>query len=97
MKLICAEAYLFKLIFETKREKLRRPYDAGYHAWLDSALDIAKHTLEETPECIVRCKDCKHYRVFEEEGKTIHHCRRDEACVTPEENGFCSYGEAKEK
>ena len=39
---------------------------------------------------VVRCKDCKHFSL-------PHACWHDDGMVTAQEDGFCSYGERKEK
>lgn len=44
---------------------------------------------------LVRCKDCKYY---EENAEAItRFCRRQLEYLYAEPNGFCSYGERKEK
>ncbi len=49
--------------------------------------------IDEMPESIVRCKDCKWWGVYDE---PIKHCRKGMLRLPVLENEFCCKGERKE-
>lgn len=53
------------------------------------ATEIADHLIENDAVIVVRCKDCKHYGTGS--------CAMDTYAFDVVEEGFCSYGERKEK
>ena len=58
---------------------------------IESAIDAVKYTKTVDAVEVVRCKDCKNYNVFRLECHNGHM----NGCIGID--GFCSYGERKEK
>ena len=75
MKLIDANAL--------KAELEIMPIDIGY-----GDIDRALQVVESQPEVVVRCKDCKYCKVYDD----IPWCDRLTGTFRVEEESFCSFG-----
>lgn len=75
MKLIDANAL--------KAELEIMPIDIGY-----GDIDRALQVVESQPEAVVRCKDCKYCKVYDD----IPWCDRLTGTFRVEEESFCSFG-----
>lgn len=63
---------------------------------------LARRMIEELPSAqpeIIRCKDCKYYKVYEMFGHTLSLCNRIKTTMADalEEDDYCSRAERKEE
>lgn len=62
----------------------------------DLSLEEAEPILEEHNFVkVVRCKDCKHYKIDHPRANGYHCCYRMHSIFPMKPDGFCSYGERR--
>ena len=87
-----------KELADKYREWVKQPIDNNQTMILDCAesviafLDINGYLNE-----VVRCKDCKHYKIDHPRANGYHCCYRMHSIFPMKPDGFCSYGERREQ
>ena len=77
--------------------KHRAPYDYYDDGYIDAVERIEEWLEQNTVDAVevVRCKDCKHYMLWEDsdDKKT---CAKSIGLMVSDPDDFCSYGEKRE-
>lgn len=61
---------------------------------------VPKEFIDNAPTAdvveVVRCKDCKHYKIDHPRANGYHCCYRMHSIFPMKSDGFCNYGERRE-
>lgn len=90
---------MVELVSKEQAVNILRMYELELSRGVTHAYAKARHKMEELPSIeLVKCKDCKFKRPYEEDGEVFDYCAlevKPNRNWTVEDTDFCSWGERR--